>query len=152
MQFKLAALLTLLPLALAAPSAEIEERSYNTEWKTLGCPKTTKPYADEREQLAAVSGFANTLFVEQNATKAFNTWVAEDLINHAPDAAGDGRATAYALIGPRIETHSSIINIQKIFSGQSYGTIFFKAIAPQLGTGAIMEIFRLSGTCLVGDL
>ena len=146
-----ASALALLPLLSAAspfPSAKHSPPvpSNTTEYYALGCPNTTCPYATEAEQLEAAQNFAELLFVEKRISDAFNGYIAQDLINHAPDVPADGAAVAEQTVTGLLSV--ATIDIQFVHVGQGYSTTFFKATTPQ-GVAASMEVFRMDGTCLV---
>ena len=139
--FSVAASSPLQPRATPSPAS-----THSSEFQTLGCPNTTSPIATEYEQFVAANTFAQTLFVQKKVSQAFSTYVASDLINHAPDVPGDGAALAQSVVSGLIS--ASQIEIQRVVVGQDIATTFFKAITP-MGTAAAMEMFRMSGTCLV---
>ena len=86
-------------------------------------------------------GFAETLFIQKNYNTAFNTWVATDLINHASDVPGDGKALALADVKGLLA--ASTIELQWVTVGQDHAMTFFKATTP-MGVAAAMEVFRMS--------
>ncbi|CAF9914281.1 MAG: hypothetical protein GOMPHAMPRED_008120 [Gomphillus americanus] len=120
------------------------------EFKSLGCPRTTKPWATPREQLYAVTNYYDMLF-GGNPAKAFAQWTAKDFINHAPDVTGDGRAAAEKAVDALLSTSKEEIKnvfVGKNSSGVDFAHIYFKGINSH-GVGAIMEFWRFSGNCLV---
>jgi len=119
---------------------------YTAEFTALGCPNTTSPIATATEQYNAISDFSQLLYIEHQAAQAFNTYIAKHLINHAPDVAGDGAALALSTVGPLIG--SSAVTIEQVFVGEDRAVTFFKAVTP-VGSLAVMELFRMSGTCFV---
>ena len=132
-------LLSFLPFLSAIPI-------HNSEYTTLSCPNTTTNIATTDQQFAAITSFNTLLFQEKQSSKAFSTYVATDLINHAPDVPGDGSKLAHDTISGLLEV--SDVEIEQVFVGQDHSTTYFKATTAN-GTIAAMEVFRLSGTCLV---
>ncbi|MCJ1328213.1 hypothetical protein MMC10_004889 [Thelotrema lepadinum] len=119
---------------------------HTSEFVTLGCPNTTVAVASSAEQFDAANNFAQMLFIQKKIPQAFSTYVATDLINHAPSVSGDGAALAQSTVGPLLSVAK--IEIQFVTVGNDHATTFFKATTPG-GVTAAMEVFRLSGTCLV---
>ncbi|MCJ1444673.1 MAG: hypothetical protein MMC23_005175 [Stictis urceolatum] len=154
MKFSLSIVLSLLPCLLstasaaAAPAPVADSNTNNPEYYALGCPKSTKPYASTDQQLSALNDFTHKLFDLNNASLAFGDHVAEKLINHAPDAAGDGTAAAEAAIAPMLGSAYEVVMATSV--GQDRGHVFFRA-GDQGQPPAIisMEMFRMIGTCFV---
>ena len=139
-------------ILLSSASTFVTAHGSNAEYKALGCPNGTRSWASERQQLAALTDFANLLFIQKAVDKAENTYVAANFINHAPEVPGDGRALAIATLKPMLNT--STIEIQRIFvghnaNGEAFGVTYFKGISQVLGVGVIADIWRMIGTCLV---
>ena len=139
-------LLTLVSFA----SAVVGYGNYSSEYYTLGCPNSTKPFATQQEQLVAVNDYANLLYLQKQIVVAENKYVAKDFINHAPEVTGNGRDIAIAILSKLLPT--STIEIQRIFVGKdingvSYSTTHFKGISSVQGVGDIADIWRLIGTC-----
>ena len=57
----------------------------SSEYYTLGCPNTTKPYASQRQQLQAITDYGSLLYLQKQIDTAEYTYVAKDFINHAPE-------------------------------------------------------------------
>ncbi|KAI4137282.1 MAG: hypothetical protein LQ340_008097, partial [Diploschistes diacapsis] len=102
--------------------------------------------ATEAEQFTAANAFAQTLFISKQISQAFSTYVASDLINHAYDVPGDGAAIAQAQVAGLVGAGQ--FELQWVNVGQNIATTFFKVTTPK-GVGAAVEMFRMSGTCLV---
>ncbi|MCJ1320629.1 hypothetical protein MMC15_005969 [Xylographa vitiligo] len=130
----------LLCVGTAAPAV------YTSEYITLGCPESTTPIATESQQYDALNDFATLLYLQKMPAKAFNTYVATHLINHAADVPGDGAAVALQTVGPLVSASAFVI--EQLFIGQDRGVTYFKATTP-VGTAAAIDMFRMSGTCLV---
>ena len=131
-------------------STVVGHGGYNSEYYTLGCPKPTKPWASQREQLAAVNDYANLLYTQKQIQTAEDTYVAKQFINHAPEVAGNGTELAIQTLSKLLPT--STIEIQRIFVGKdsngvSFSTTHFKGISSVQGVGDIADIWRLIGTC-----
>ena len=137
--FLLPTILSLLPFTFSLPF-------HSSEYTTLSCPNTTTPIATTDQQLAAIISFNTLLFLNKKSSQAFATYVATDLINHAPDVPGDGSKLAHDTISGLLAV--SDITIEQVFVGQDHSFTYFKATTKN-GTVAAMEVFRLSGTCLV---
>ena len=143
----LALLIALTSAAPAPPSpSPAAPAPHNSEFVTLGCPRSTTPTATECEQRVAAQDFAQKLYIQKDTKGAFARYVARDLINHAPDIPGDGAATAEPRVAQILAP--SKVEIQWVTLGQNLASTFFKATSPQ-GTVAAMDVFRMSGTCLV---
>jgi len=56
-----------------------------SEYYSLGCPKSTKPYASKEEQLQAITEYGQLLYIQKQIETAEYTYVATDFINHAPE-------------------------------------------------------------------
>lgn len=140
----------LIPFAMAVPATTPPSNAavapHNAEYVALGCPSSTTPIATESEQHAAALDFAQKLFIQKNTKGAFAHYVARDLINHAPDIPSDGAAVAEPLIAQKLAPTQ--VEIQWVTVGQDHASTFFKGTSSQ-GTLAAMDVFRLSGTCLV---
>lgn len=121
-------------------------QTHSSEFVTLGCPKTTKPFASVAEQLNAANDFAQQLFVKKQMSKAFNTYIATDLINHAYDVPCGGSAIAQSVLGETLS--AAKFDIKWVNVGQDLATTFLKITTP-MGVLASTETFRLSGTCFV---
>ena len=57
----------------------------NPEYYSLGCPKSTRPYASKEQQLQAITDYGNLLYLQKKIETAEYTYVANDFINHAPE-------------------------------------------------------------------
>ena len=123
---------------------------YNSEFYTLGCPESTKPYASQEDQLKAIIDYGKLLYLEKKIEEAESTYVAKDFINHAPEVPGNGTALAIETLSKMLPT--STIQIQNQYvgvnvHGVSYSTTFFKGISSVQGVGAISDQWRMIGTC-----
>lgn len=56
-----------------------------SEFYTLGCPNSTRPYASKEQQLQAITEYGNLLYLQKAIETAEYTYVAQDFINHAPE-------------------------------------------------------------------
>ncbi|MCJ1292724.1 hypothetical protein MMC34_004277 [Xylographa carneopallida] len=130
----------LLGIGNAAPAV------YTSEYIALGCPKSTTPIATVTQQYEALNNFATLLYLQKSPAKAFDTYVATHLINHAADVPGDGAATALQTVGPLVAASAFVI--EQLFIAQDRGVTYFKATTP-VGTVAAIDMFRMSGTCLI---
>jgi predicted SnoaL-like aldol condensation-catalyzing enzyme len=119
---------------------------YTAEYTALGCPPTTKPIATESDQYEVMVNFISLLYGDGKVTEAFTTYVAKNLIQHAAMVPGDGRDLAIQTVGPLLA--ASHINVKALIVGQDRSTTFFEGKS-KTGSVAAVDIFRLSGTCLV---
>ena len=119
--------------------------THESEFTMLGCPNTTSPIASEDEQFDAANDYADLLYVQKDIPGAFSKYVATDLINHAPLIPGDGAALAEYSVSSLVNAQ---IELQKVVFGQDIATTFFKSTTA-IGVVAAMELFRMSGTCIV---
>ncbi|MCJ1484136.1 hypothetical protein MMC06_004304, partial [Schaereria dolodes] len=119
---------------------------YTAEYTALGCPNSTTPIATETEQLDAITDFANTLYIQKQTTAAFDKYVATHLINHASEVPGDGAALALKTVGGLLA--ASTVTLEQIFVGQDRAVTFFKGTTSE-GSVAAIDMFRMSGTCLI---
>ena len=91
---QISTILPLLALAIPALTASLETRRGHwgpAEYYSLGCPtNTTKPYASQHEQTQVLYTFANEVFVHQQVALGYDTYVAVNFINHAPEVAAVG--------------------------------------------------------------
>ena len=123
---------------------------YNSEYYSLGCPSSTKPWASSQQQLDAITEYGNLLYLQKQIDTAENTYVAKQFINHAPEISGNGTELAIKTLKPMLAT--STIEIQRVFvgsdnSGNDYSVTYFKGISTVQGTGVIADIWRMIGTC-----
>lgn len=146
-------LLALPLLGLSSPlSIRWNHHYYDSAYHTLGCPSTTKPHASHREQLSVLNNFANLVYVQHNVAQGYNTYVAKDFINHAPEISGNGTAIAIATQTPMLI--GGHVNLQRVFVGSDendvdYGTVHFQGFSVRFGEGDIAGIFKFVGTCVV---
>jgi predicted SnoaL-like aldol condensation-catalyzing enzyme len=120
---------------------------YKSEFEHLGCPNTTTKLATLDQQYSALLDFAQILYTNKKAPLAFSTYVAEHLINHAPDIPGDGRDTASKIVGPLLA--AADVEIMQVFLGQDMSSTYFRACEGEGKCLAVVDMFRMSGTCLV---
>ena len=135
---------SILTLLCAITLAHALPKQGSGDYYTLGCPSTTKPWANHHEQLEAVTSYYTELFSGQINT-AFDTWAAKKFINHSPEVKGDGTAVAKAAVSGLLATSKEeLLNIfvGKSANGTSYASVYFKGINPR-GVGAILEVSLL---------
>lgn len=131
---------TALASAIPQPNKEWPEKNHSGDYYSLGCPSTTKPWASRQEQLDAVTTYYTELFSGQVDT-AFDTWTADNFINHSPEVKGDGKVFAKAAVsGLLSQSKEEILNIfvGKSQAGISYASVYFKGVNAK-GVGAILE-------------
>lgn len=72
-------------LCLALPVFAVSIAGYgrhNSEYYSLGCPPSTKPWASQKQQLEAITDYGNLLYLQKQIDTAENTYVATEFINH----------------------------------------------------------------------
>ena len=140
-------------LCLALPALALSvtgHGDYNSEYYSLGCPSSTKPWASQKQQVDAITDYGNLLYLQKQIDTAENTYVAKQFINHAPEVPGNGTDLAIKTLKPMLAT--STIEIQRVFVGSSadgtdYSVTYFKGISSVQGVGVIADIWRMIGTC-----
>ena len=142
-----------LPLLLL-PSAAVAGYAHhsNPEYYSLGCPKSTSPWASKEQQLQAITDYGNLLYLQKQIETAEYTYVATNFINHAPEVPGNGVALAIKTLTPMLGT--STIEIKNVFvgsnaTGSDFSVTYFKGTSSVQGVGVIADIWRMIGTCLV---
>lgn len=109
-----------------------------------------KPYcpgqeADERIQRHLFTHFMHTLYDEKNVSKAFETYVSPNIIEHDPDDTQNRDAIVARLEG--IIPSANLTILQSSF-GDSHGLIYLKVEAdPE--PKALADIYRMHRTCIV---
>ncbi|KUL83013.1 hypothetical protein ZTR_09325 [Talaromyces verruculosus] len=101
--------------------------------------------ANELCQRQIFAGFLQTLYVEKNATKAFNTYVDIDLVEHDPfDEQGrDANAAKLSNIIP----YANFTVLRSNFNND-IGVIHLR-IDEIPEPAALADIYRMDGTCIV---
>ncbi|KIM92928.1 hypothetical protein OIDMADRAFT_91534, partial [Oidiodendron maius Zn] len=94
-------------------------------------------------QKAIFTDFLYIFYNERNVSKAFNTYVAEDYIQHDPRYL-DGRDAAIAGLTPLIA--SGVPTVEQLIFDGNRAVVYEKA--PGTVLTAIVDIFRLNGTCI----
>ena len=138
----LASLLGLLPAILATPTPNEYYRHPHT-----GLP--AGPYCPPKpvspaEQHAIFFDFIDKLYVKQNATDAYLTYVSPDYINHSPYAP-QGRAAAISFLSFLIPSLNRTI-LHETFDA-NIGVVHLKVMSHPLL--ALADFFRLNGSCVV---
>ena len=137
---------------LALPFFALSVAGYNfeEEYRRIGCPDSTKPYASHKEQLEAITDFGNLLYLQKQVETAEYKYVAKDFINHAPEVPGNGRDLAIQTLVPMLAT--STIEIKNVWAGRNatgadFSLTYFKGDSSVFGVGVIADIWRMIGTC-----
>ncbi len=100
----------------------------------------TAPAADTSSLLA---GFADALLTQHRTAYAFDTYVAEDLIQHNP-AAKDGRAAAIALVQPIISSPGAKFEVSSMIADGDLGFIHYRGTLGGPGhAAAVAELYRV---------
>ncbi len=138
------------------------------EYYKLGCPKSTKPQASQKEQLRAITDFDN-LLVQKQFNVAYNTYAATNFISHVARVStartmtsrnvlmkhkipGNGTALAIQYLVPALaNTTLTILDVWvgPNAQGDVKSTTYLKGVSTVRGVGVIVDIWRMIGTCLV---
>ena len=102
--------------------------------------------ASEPTQRKIFDGFINALYIEKNVTNAFNTYIAEDLIEHDPFDA-QGRAANAAKLSNIIPFVPSTV-LRHAFENNT-GLIHVRVDEEGHRPIALADIYRMNGTCIV---
>lgn len=139
--------LSSLPLLFAMPyysTKALEDRAYHSQSRTTGpyCP--SRP-ASERQQRAIFNAFIEVLYVEKNATKAFDTYVAVNLTEHDPFDE-QGRAANAAKLDAIIPYASFEVLRQSFDNNIGLAHVRVNEDPEPI---ALADIYRMDGTCIV---
>ncbi|KAJ6096558.1 hypothetical protein N7486_007304 [Penicillium sp. IBT 16267x] len=144
------ALYSLLPLALAS---QVSDDFVCSTWATKNlsfCKKKAEPYCPGYEASTALQSeifadFIETLYGERNVSKAFETYVASDIIEHDPVDSQDRDA-----IVARLAALIPYVNSTILFSsfGDNIGLVYLK-VEDKPEPIALADIYRMNGTCIV---
>ncbi|KAJ3484745.1 hypothetical protein NLJ89_g11959 [Agrocybe chaxingu] len=105
--------------------------------------------ATDRVQLRALTEFANTLFVEKDAQKAYDEWVPGVYINHTPEVLS-GRENSLAAIEALFSNLNLGFTIAAVVVvGDGLGYIHHRTTVPGEFDWAVIDLFRFNGTCMV---
>lgn len=139
------ALPSILPLATAAglsgpasiPSSQISPGPF--------CPP--RP-ATIDEQRAVFANFTDLIFNRGNLTRAYLTYVAEDYIQHNPNILS-GRQNSIDAVQAVIDAGATFDIFNTAFD-RDWGYVFLRAnFAGAEQPSAVVDIFRLNGSCIV---
>ncbi|KAI4203603.1 MAG: hypothetical protein LQ346_001750 [Caloplaca aetnensis] len=122
-----------------------------SEYYSLGCPNSTKPFASQQEQLQAITNFDN-LLVQKQFKAAYNTYAATNFISHVARIPGNGTALAIQYLVPALaNTTLTILDVWVGLNAQGdvKSTTYFKGNSQARGLGVIVDFWRMIGTCLV---
>ncbi|MCJ1477466.1 hypothetical protein MMC13_006138 [Lambiella insularis] len=137
--------LCLLPFMLASPLSldpRVERVAARSVNRTSYCPSTP---ASEVYQRHIFASFVDTLYGEKNVTKAFDTFIAVNLIEHDPFDA-QGRAANAAKLSAIIP-YASFEVLRSSFDN-NIGFIHVK-VDESPEPIALADIYRMDGTCIV---
>jgi len=138
----LAPLTGLLPTLLAFPQS-YPPYSYQPDGLPVG-PYCPPKFANPGEQHAIFFDFIDKLYVQQNATDAYLTYVSPDYINHSPFAP-QGRAAAISFLSFLIPSLNRTI-LHETFE-RNIGMVHLKVQSTPLL--ALADFFRMNGSCVV---
>lgn len=89
-----------------------------------------------------VTDFARLFYTERDVVTAFETYVAEDYIQHNPSIP-DGRQPAVDMLVPKFTTPGATFEIQRILVDGDLALIHVKASFPGNPVAAVADIYRL---------
>ncbi|KAH7160477.1 hypothetical protein B0J13DRAFT_519881 [Dactylonectria estremocensis] len=113
--------------------------------RTPNCPP--RP-ATPKQQRVLLEQFIQTFFEERNATKALLNHVAEDYIQHNPNALS-GRQNALDFVVPIISSDAVDFTIMhKAFDG-GLAYVHYRMDVVGREPAAVVDVFRFNGTCIV---
>lgn len=100
---------------------------------------------DERLQTQVFAQFVHTLYIEKNVSKAFETYVSSNIIEHDPY---DTQNRAFIIA--RLSQIIPFATITILFSsfGDNIGLLYLK-VAENPEPIALADIYRMDGTCIV---
>lgn len=101
--------------------------------------------ASERLQQDLFAQFTQTLYVEKNVSKAFETYVSSNIIEHDPDDTQDRDATIARL--SQIIPFANFTILRSSF-GNNTGLIHLR-VDQDPEPVALADIYRMDGTCIV---
>lgn len=90
-----------------------------------------------------MADFARVFYAEKDVARAFQTWVAEDYIQHNPGIA-DGRAAAIAALEPMFANPGSRFDVKRILVDGDHAVIHLHGRGkPDTPGGAVADIYRI---------
>lgn len=129
-----------LPLILASPYHYNTDRTY-----TNTAPYCPSRPANEARQRQIFNDFKEALYTQKNGTKAFETYVDINLIEHDPFD-GQGRASNEAHINGIIPFAD--FEVLRWSFNNNTGFIHLK-VNEKPEPAALADIYRMNGTCIV---
>ena len=113
--------------------------------RRLAGPRTLSVAGDA----VLLANFADALLIQRRPRYAFETYAAQDLIQHNP-AALDGREAAIKLFSPIIGSPGAHFAISALIADGGYGFIHFRGTLGGPGQGAaVAELYRIQAGKLV---
>ncbi len=125
----------------SSPSLDARLHTYNASAPPY-CPGR---HASERTQRAIFNAFLEALYTEKNVSKAFLTYVAEDLVEHDPTDQ-QGRAPNIAKL-EQIVPFAPFTVLRSSFDN-NVGFVHLR-VEDQPEPLAVADIYRMNGTCIV---
>lgn len=140
-----------LPAAATLPYISIQQD--NT---TFQCPTTTCPQADITHVRAAMQTFADDFYAKKDVPGAFNTFVAENYIQHNAGILS-GRQNAIQALEPLFASSANTFDVRRITVGQddSNNTMVIIHLEASNTSGNqtsktdVVDMYRVIGTCIV---
>jgi len=104
----------------------------------------------DRTAVDIVTHFSQLFFVEKDWRTAFMTYVAEDYIQHNPNAT-DGRAAALKHLGPVFDANPDLkIDIKRIFGDDTHVAVHYHSVLKPGTPGlAAVDMFRVKDCKIV---
>ncbi|KAI5237584.1 hypothetical protein E4T42_09174 [Aureobasidium subglaciale] len=141
----------ILPASSAMPYVPVKHNN-----STFQCPPTTCPDADTNHIKAAMQTFAYEFYTAKDVSGAFNTFVAEDYIQHNAGILS-GREAAINALGPLFGSAVNTFDVKRLTVGQDTDNntmviIHLEALntsSNQTMKTDVVDMYRVVGTCIV---
>lgn len=145
------ATLSSLSLLHASPLTTYSAPANPTDQLSHGARNSTKSYcpsrpADPAYQHKIFNDFVNVLYGQRNPTKAFNTYVDVNLVEHDPFD-GQGRDAVRTILEGIIPY--ATFEVLRINFDNNLGLIHVKIVDQDPQPLALADIYRMDGTCIV---
>ncbi|KAH0359700.1 hypothetical protein KCU65_g9801, partial [Aureobasidium melanogenum] len=152
-----ATLVSILFTGLALPFASAwDYPSAKESYKGFNCPSTTCAIANTAQIRAAMQSFAAEFYIKKHVPTAFNTFVAENYIQHNAGILS-GRQNAIEALQPLFSSTSNTFDVKRLTVGQDGADetmviIHLEASNTSGNTTSktdVVDMYRLVGTCIV---
>lgn len=123
---------------------------------TFACPKGTSLHATPHQVRAAMEDFAHLFYTIKDVPKAFDTYVAENYIQHNADILS-GRENAIEALDPLFSSQGHVFEVKRLTvghdqSGESMAIMHLEATTTSGNATMktdVVDMYRLQGTCVV---